>query len=99
MIEWIALVAILAGFSVALLALAGMWLWGQRAEKHLVGVLDRFLSRNIQDFAMTDMTRREITADQDEEQGEDVSEDALFDKFLADRQAAVEALGSSEAVS
>lgn len=96
----LALAILAAGLPLTALAVAAaFWFANRQQEKHLILVLDRFLSRSFEDYAMTDMTRREITADQDEEQGEDVSEDALFDKFLADRQAAVEALGSSEAAS
>lgn len=93
-------VILAAGVPLTALAVAvAFWFMGRQQEKHLILVLDRFLSRNFQDYAMTDMTRREIAADQDEEQGEDTSEDALFDRFLADRQAAVEALGTTGEVS
>ena len=95
----VALIVMAIGMPVAVLAVAAAFLLMSRQhEKHLIAVVDRFSSRNYQDFAMTDMTRREIAADQQADDGEEATEDEAFDKFLADRQAAAQVLGTMEAV-
>lgn len=70
------------------------WFFNRQAEKHLLGVLDRFLSRNMSEYGMTDLIKKEIEADQGAEQGDETEEDEVFAQYLASRQAAVETLGS-----
>jgi hypothetical protein len=83
-------------FSVPVTALgvgAAFWFLFRQQEKHMLLVLDRFLSRNISDYAMTDLVRREIEADQgDAGTSEEEDEEKAFETYLANRQAAVQAL-------
>lgn len=77
---------------------AAFWFMNRQHEKHLLGVLDRFLSRNMSEYGMTDLIKKEIEADQDESQGDETEDDAVFTKYLSERQAAVETLGTAEGV-
>ena len=78
---------------VVVAALTGMWLWGRRAEVHLLHVLDRFLSRNMSEFGMTDLMNKEITADQQEDDDPEADEDAAFETYMANRLEAERAVG------
>lgn len=81
-----AVVVLLVGqLLVVVAAMTGMWLWGRQAEVHLLHVLDRFLSRNMSEFGMTDLMNKEITADQQEEANPEAEEDEAFEAYMANR--------------
>lgn len=92
----IAVVVLAAAVPLTALSVGAVfWFLNKQAEKHLLGVLDRFLSRNMSEYGMTDLIKKEIEADQDSEQGDESEEDTVFAQYLASRQGAVETLGSA----
>lgn len=90
----IAVVVLAVSVPLTVLAVgAAFWFIFKNQEKFLLNVLDRFLSRNMSDYAMTDLVKREIEADQGEEVGEESEDDQAFDKYLQTREAAAELIG------
>lgn len=63
-----------------------IWLWARSSERHLITVLDRFLSRNMSEYGMTDLIRREVEADQQSESTDDELDEGVLADWLADRQ-------------
>lgn len=93
------LAVVILAASVPLTALgvaAAFWFMFKQQDKHLLGVLDRFLSRNMSEYGMTDLVKREIEADQGEEVSDDSAEDSAFETYLKERNAAAAIVGAGE---
>lgn len=91
------MIILAAAVPISILAVgAAFWFVFRQSQKHELSVLDRFLSRNMSEYGMTDLLKKEIEADQDEDQGDEVDEDKVFDAYMANRSAAVEALGTEK---
>lgn len=69
------------------------WLIGRRHERHLTDVLDRFLSRNLSEFGMTDLVRKEVSVEQQEDVGDESPDDSTFEEWYASRVNAEAVLG------
>jgi hypothetical protein len=67
--KWV-LIAVLFGPVITALGVAGaMLLVMQRQERHLLAVLDRFLSRSFGDYAMVDVAKRALEGEEEIEGG------------------------------
>lgn len=84
-------------FPIAVLSLAAaFWFIFKSSEKHLLLVLDRFLSRNMSEYGMTDLVKREIEADQQGEETDEDREEQILEEYLRNRQSAAEMVGVVE---
>lgn len=83
----IALVVIAAAMPLLALGMGfSFWTMSKQNQRHVEGVLDRFLSRNMSEYGMTDMIKKEIEADQTQDD-EETHEEEAFDAYIASRAA------------
>lgn len=85
------LALLILAVSVPLTALAiggAFWVMVKSQQANQLAVLDRFLSRNMSEYGMTDLVRREVEAEQISE-NEETEDDKAFETWLANKQSSI----------
>jgi len=54
----------------------------RKNQQHILQVLDRFLSRNFEEYGMTDMIKKETEIDQGADTAEDIMDDETVQSWL-----------------
>lgn len=84
----IIMVLVVAVLVTPLAVASAFFLMRKSDQRHQLEVLDRFLSRNMSEYSMSDMVRKEVEIDQQQDQqGDQVDEDVLFEEFMASKTA------------